>query len=429
MRFIELGRREFISLIGSAAAWPIVARAQQPALPVIGFLSSRSPVESAQLVAAFRDGLKGNGFVEDRSVRIEYRWAEGQYDRLAGLASDLVNRNVAAIAAVGNTPSAYAARTATTTIPVVFVIGDDPIEVGLVDSLSHPRGNLTGVTVLFGALGPKRIEVLHEIMPDAVTIAMLVNSNNPTTGQAIKAVQEAALIHRQKLVVQTAGTEGELETAFAGIAQQHATALILEGDPFFTTRRDQLVALAARYAIPVIARFRGERWPDELRRRSRNWLSRCWRLHRADSKRSQASRSSSTAVHESRTGCQPQNCEGARPCRPHLVARPCRRGDRITMSLLRRMSPVMALFGHADLSARFLLSGVDRTCRSSWATSGFDGSSGARTADFICSDMRAGQIEDRCLDAERAGPGYHVAQDMFALGGGTTLDVSQHRPL
>jgi ABC-type uncharacterized transport system substrate-binding protein len=248
-----LQRRKFIKLLsGAAATWPLSVRAQQPALPVIGFLSSRSPVESSQLVAAFREGLKSNGFVEDKSVRIEYRWAEGQYDRLALLASDLVNRKVAAIAAVGNTPSAYAAKTATTIIPVVFVIGDDPVEVGLVDSLSHPRGNLTGVTVLFGQLGPKRLEVLHELMPDAVTIAMLINSNNPTTSQAIKAMQEAALIHRQKVVVQTAGTEGELETAFAGIAQQHAAALVVDADPFFTTRRDQLVALAARYAIPVM---------------------------------------------------------------------------------------------------------------------------------------------------------------------------------
>jgi putative ABC transport system substrate-binding protein len=185
-------------------------------------------------------------------VRIEYRWAEGQYDRLARLASDLAHRNVAAIAAVGNTPSAYAARTATTNIPIVFVIGDDPVAAGLVDSLSRPHGNLTGVTVLFGALGPKRLEVLHELIPDAVAIAMLVNSNNPTTAQAIKAMQEAALIHRQKLVVETAGTEGELETAFAGIAQQHAAAVVLDADPFFTTRRDQLAALVARYAIPVV---------------------------------------------------------------------------------------------------------------------------------------------------------------------------------
>jgi putative ABC transport system substrate-binding protein len=246
-------RRDFIKIIaGSATAWPLSARAQQPAMPVIGFLSSRSPVESAQLVAAFLDGLKRNGFVEGQNVRIEYRWAEGQYDRLARLASDLVNRNVAAIAAVGNTPSAYAARAATTSIPVVFVMGDDPIEVGLVDSLSRPNGNLTGVTVLFSALGPKRLELLHELMPDAGTIAMVVNSNNPTTGQAVKAAQEAALVHRQKLVIQTAGTEDELGTAFAAMAQQPATALVLEGDPFFTTRRDQIVALAARYAIPAM---------------------------------------------------------------------------------------------------------------------------------------------------------------------------------
>jgi putative ABC transport system substrate-binding protein len=249
---VDMKRRDFVALLGGAAAWSVVARAQQQAMPVIGFLSSRSPVESAQLVAAFLDGLKRNGFVEGQNVRIEYRWAEGQYDRLARLASDLVNRNVAAIAAVGNTPSAYAARAATTSIPVVFVVGDDPIEVGLVDSLSRPNGNLTGVTVLFSALGPKRLEVLHELMPDAGTITMLVNSNNPTAGQAVKAAQEAALVQRQKLVVQTAGTEGELGTAFAAMAQQRATALLLEGDPFFTTRRDQIVALAARYAIPVM---------------------------------------------------------------------------------------------------------------------------------------------------------------------------------
>ena len=249
---MDIKRRDFAALLGGAAAWPVVARAQQQAMPVIGFLSSRSPVESAQLVAAFLDGLKRNGFVEGQNVRIEYRWAEGQYDRLAGLASDLVNRNVAAIAAVGNTPSAYAAKAATISIPVVFVMGDDPIEVGLVDSLSRPNGNLTGVTVLFSALGPKRLELLHELMPDAGTIALVVNSNNPTTGQAVKAAQEAALVHRQKLVIQTAGTEGELGTAFAAMAQQPATALVLEGDPFFTTRRDQIVALAARYAIPAM---------------------------------------------------------------------------------------------------------------------------------------------------------------------------------
>jgi ABC-type uncharacterized transport system substrate-binding protein len=250
---VKMRRRKFIMLIGGAAAvWPLSVRAQRPSVPVIGFLSSRSSVESTQLVAAFRDGLRDNGFVEDQNVQIEYRWAEGQYDRLTRLASDLVHREVAAIAAVGNTPSAYAARTATTTIPVVFVIGDDPIEAGLVDSLSRPHGNLTGITVLFGALGPKRLEVLHELMPDAATIAMLVNSNNPTSAQAIKAVQEAALVHRQKIVVETARTEAELETVFAGIAQHHATALVLDADPFFTTRRDQLAALAARYAIPAV---------------------------------------------------------------------------------------------------------------------------------------------------------------------------------
>jgi ABC-type uncharacterized transport system substrate-binding protein len=246
-------RREFIALLGSAAAaWPLAARAQQAAMPVIGFLSSRSPGESGGVVAAFREGLRENGYVEGQNLRIEYRWAEGQYDRLPRLASDLVERRVVAIATAGNTPSAYAARAATTLIPVVFVIGDDPVKVGLADSLNQPRGNVTGVTVLFGPLGLKRFELLSELVPSAATIAMLANPSNPITAQAIKEAQEATRILRQQLIVQSAGTENELEAAVANVAQQHAGGLVVDADPFFTTRRDQLIALTARYSLPAI---------------------------------------------------------------------------------------------------------------------------------------------------------------------------------
>ena len=247
-------RRDLIAIIGGTAAGvlPFAARAQHATVPVIGFLSSRSPGESAHLVAAFREGLKDSGYVEDQNVRIEYRWADGHYDRLARLASDLVGQQVAAIAAVGNTPSARAAKAATTGIPIIFVVGDDPIKMGLVDNLSHPHGNLTGVTVLFGSLGPKRTELLHELVPGAGTVAMLVNPTNPNTEQAIKDCHGAAHALGLKLVVQSASTESELDTAFAILAQQHTNALLLDDDAFLTARRDQLVALAARYALPVL---------------------------------------------------------------------------------------------------------------------------------------------------------------------------------
>jgi putative ABC transport system substrate-binding protein len=180
----------------------------------------------------------------------EYRWADGHYDRLAGLAADLIGQQVAAIAAVGNTPSARAAKAATTSIPIVFVVGDDPVKMGLVDNLSRPHGNLTGVTVLFGSLG--RTELLHELIPSAGTVAMLVNPTNPNTEQAIKDCQGAAHALGLQLVVQSASTESELDAAFAILAQQHTSALLLDDDAFLTARRDQLVALAARYALPVL---------------------------------------------------------------------------------------------------------------------------------------------------------------------------------
>jgi len=250
---VTIGRRELLVALGGAAvAWPLAARAQQAAMPVVGFLSSRSTVESSHVVAAFREALAENGYIEGQNLRIEYRWAEGQYDRLPGLASEMVGHKVIAIATAGNTPSAFAAKAATTTIPIVFVIGDDPVKVGLVDSLNHPNGNVTGVTVLFGPLGLKRFELISELVPSAATIAMLANPTNPTTEQAINEAREATRILRRQLLVQSANTENELEAAVASIARQRAGALVVDADPFFTTRRDQLIALTARYSMPAI---------------------------------------------------------------------------------------------------------------------------------------------------------------------------------
>ncbi len=213
------------------------------------------------------------------SGELAHRWAEGQYDRLPRLASDLVERRVVAIATAGNTPSAYAARAATTLIPVVFVIGDDPVKVGLVDSLNQPRGNGTDVTVLFGPLGLKRFELLSELVPSAATIAMLANPSNPITAQAIKEAQEATRILRQQLIVQSAGTENELEAAVASVAQQHAGGLVVDADPFFTTRRDQSDSsdgtLFATSDLLASRLRRGWR-PDELWWQYRDRLSRGW---------------------------------------------------------------------------------------------------------------------------------------------------------
>jgi len=246
-------RRDFIKgIAGSAAAWPLAVHAQQSAVPVIGFLSARSPLESTRLVAAFLDGLKDGGFVSQQNVRIEYRWAEGQYDQLPGLASDLVNRGTAVIVAVGNTPSAFAARAATTVIPIVFVVGDDPVKIGLVESIARPRGNLTGVSLLLGQLGPKRLEILRQVVPDALTVGLLANQNNPTAEEAIKPAHSAAVTYGVQLIAQTASSDSELEAAFDNLVQQHVTAMAVDADPFFTTRRERLIALAIRYAISTV---------------------------------------------------------------------------------------------------------------------------------------------------------------------------------
>jgi putative ABC transport system substrate-binding protein len=250
-------RREFITLLGGAATWPVAARAQQPAMPVVGFLSSALPAPFANVVAAFRQGLSETGYVEGRNVAIEYRWAEGQYDRLPDMAADLVHRQVAIIVTSGGTVTALAAKAATTTIPIVFSTGGDPIQDVLVVSLNRPGGNLTGVNIFAGVMEAKRLGLLHELVATATTIVVLLNPNNPvTTSTQLKDVQEAARVLAQHINILQASTERDIDTAFATLAQLRAGALLVGSDPFFYSRRDQIVALAARHAIPAIYEWR-----------------------------------------------------------------------------------------------------------------------------------------------------------------------------
>ena len=249
-------RREFITLIGGAAvAWPLVARAQQPATPVVGFLHFGSPDLFAFQAAAFGQGLKEAGYTEGQNVVVEYRWAEGRYERLAALAKDLVGRKVDVIAAIGP-PCASAAKNATSTIPIVFTTGSDPVRDGLVASLSRPGGNLTGISILAVQLVPKRLELLSELVPQARVLALLVNPNNGYAEPMVRDVQEAARAKGVQLKILNASTIGEIDAAFANLVKLHAEGLVIGDDPFFVARQEQLVSLASRYAIPATYQFR-----------------------------------------------------------------------------------------------------------------------------------------------------------------------------
>jgi putative ABC transport system substrate-binding protein len=250
-------RREFITLLGSAAAaCPLAARAQQPAMPVIGFLNSASPDLYAHLVRAFRQGLKEAGHVEGQNVAIEYRWAEGQYGRLPELAADLVRRNVNLIATSGGSSSALAAKAATTTIPIVFQVGGDPVQVGLVASLNRPGSNLTGVTNLNVELAPKRLELLHELVPNATIVALLVNPTSPAAENQSKDLQAAARMLGLQTHVLYASAERDFDLVLSTFIQLKAGALLIVSDPFFDSRSEQLAALTVRHAVPTIFQFR-----------------------------------------------------------------------------------------------------------------------------------------------------------------------------
>jgi len=250
-------RREFISLLGGAAAgWPLAARAQQPAMPLIGFLQSGSSGGTAHMVAAFQTGLREAGYIEGQNVGIIYRYADGQYDRLPVLAAELVRSQVAVLAATGGDPAIVAARAATATIPIVFTTGSDPVALGYVASLNRPGGNVTGVVLLTSSLEAKRIGLLRQLLPKVDVFGVLVNPTYTVSAAQLKEVQAAAASINVRLIVANASADRDLEAAFALLVQQGAGAVSVAADPFFNTRRDQIVALAARHAVPAIYEWR-----------------------------------------------------------------------------------------------------------------------------------------------------------------------------
>jgi putative ABC transport system substrate-binding protein len=249
-------RRAFITLVGGAAVWPLSARAQQPAMPLIGYLGAQSPAAFASRVRAFRQGLGETGYAEGRNVAIEFRWAEGQHNRLSALAADLVSRQVAVIVAPGGAPAALAAKSATTTIPIVFEMGADPIAMGLVGSLNRPGGNLTGVSSLNVEVTPKRLEILHELVPTAAVLAVLVNPTSPTADSQLRNLQAAANTLGLQLHVLHASTERDFDTVFATLLRLRAGGLVVASDTFFATHSEQLAALTVRHAVPAIHQSR-----------------------------------------------------------------------------------------------------------------------------------------------------------------------------
>src|SRR5499433_3389779 len=257
MQFDQLKRREFITLLGGAAAtWSFTAHAQQRTMPVIGYLGPESPTAFASRVRAFRQGLGETGYAEGRHVAIEFRWAEGQHNRLPALAADLVGRQVAVIVAPGGAPGALAAKSATTTIPIVFEMGADPVAIGLIGNMNRPGGNLTGVSSLNVQVTPKRLEILHEVVPAAAQIAVLVNPTSPTTDSQLQNLQAAAQVLGLQLHVLHASTERDFDAVFATLLQLRAGGLVVASDGFFATHSEQLAALTVRHAVPAIHQSR-----------------------------------------------------------------------------------------------------------------------------------------------------------------------------
>jgi len=248
-------RREFITLLGGAAAWPLAARAQQ-SMPVIGFMSARSPEDSVHLLEAFRRGLKEGGFVEGQNVVIEFRWARGEYDRLPEMAADLVSRRVSVLTAVGGDPSPRAAKRATSTIPIVFGIGGDPVRDGLVESFNRPGGNVTGVTLMTNLMESKRFGLLRDLVPDAQLVGALLNPSFAPSARQSQQIEEAARSIGQRLIVAKASTDEELDAAFTALVRERADALLVAADPYFDTRRDRIVGFAQRQRLPAIYHFR-----------------------------------------------------------------------------------------------------------------------------------------------------------------------------
>jgi putative tryptophan/tyrosine transport system substrate-binding protein len=250
---IQIRRRDFITLLGgAAAAWPLAAHAQQSTMPVIGFLSGRSPGESESVEAAFRQGLKESGYAEGQNVHIAFRWAEGRYDRLPALVASLVDIRVAVIAAAGGQAVSLAAKAATSTIPIVFVSGEDPVKLGLVATLNRPGGSATGVSMFLSEMEAKRFALLHELVPTATMIGVIVNPSSPSIDTQLREINSAARALGRQIQIVNATNERELDAAFASLAQSKAGALLIAANAYFTSRRDQIVALAAQRAIPAI---------------------------------------------------------------------------------------------------------------------------------------------------------------------------------
>jgi putative ABC transport system substrate-binding protein len=252
----DVGRRQFITLLGgAAAAWPLAARAQQSAMPVVGFLHARLPEDTMDQVAAFRSGLAEIGYVEGQNVIIQYRFASGHYDRLSAMAAELA-RNPIALFVTGSDPATLAAKAATATIPIVFSVGSDPVKLGLVASFNRPGGNATGLSILTALLEPKRLGLLHELVPQAARVGILLNPQYPLAESQSRDVQEAARAIGLQVHLLPASNDGEIDAAFQTVSERHIAALSVAADPYFDTRRDKIVALAARHAIPAMYHFR-----------------------------------------------------------------------------------------------------------------------------------------------------------------------------